>query len=104
MKGFSKNVMRSVYRDLFAIETPALLSRDEFVLKYMPKYARAYSLPTGIRLHKNGRPKMVCKGTFQTQITKRNNIIDSVYSQYVWARQNQIDFDANSRSRQAAGI
>jgi hypothetical protein len=63
-----------------------LLTRDEFVAKYLPQYTRAYNPPVGIRAHidKNGkyRVPMSTRGSIQAQVTKRNNRIDSEYAEY----------------------
>lgn len=59
------------------------LTRDEFIARYFPKYVQPYSLPTGIRINARGRVAMGNKSHRQAQETKRANIVDSHYSQYL---------------------
>ena len=65
------------------LQKPPMLSRDEFVGRYMPQYVRPYEPPSGIRLTHSGRPMMSTKASNQAQVTKRENRIDAAYQEYI---------------------
>lgn len=64
-----------------------ILTREQFVATYYPKYSRPYQSPTGIHTYRNKAGRMVVArstpASYQAQVTKRANIIDESYSQYV---------------------
>ncbi len=74
------NYIQDFFRTL---EFSEPLSREEFTARYFPKYARPYELPPGLRLNSHGRVMMGNKSHRQAQETKRANIVDGHYSQYL---------------------
>lgn len=70
-------------RDFLALEPPAQLSRADFVARYLPRYARDYTPPTGIRLRPDGRPTRTTRGNIQAQVTKRDHRIDEAFAAYL---------------------
>lgn len=83
---------------VIAIPLAPLLTREEFVQKYMPQYAREYEPPRGLRTYthkKTGRivvPQST-RGSINAQVSKRNNRIDDNYKRYkdTWESQNRIN-------------
>lgn len=70
-------------RDLIiALTLPPLLSRADFVAKYLPQYVRDYEPPRGIILRPDGRPTRSTKGSVRAQVTKRDNRINEAYARY----------------------
>lgn len=89
---------------LFPIIKPALLTRQEFVTKYLPKYAQEYRPPIGIRLNARGRPMMSSRGSINAQVTKRERVIDECFVAYLSDYKAAVDFDARCSAPQLAGI
>lgn len=78
--------MNTYIRDLMALPKPPLLTREQFVARYMPQYVKAYTPNYRIRTYvKDGRVRIprVTQGGVKAQVTKRNNRIDSAYADYV---------------------
>lgn len=59
------------------------LSREDFIARFMPKYARPYEAPRGIRLNARGRCIQSTRGSHQAQVTKRENRISEAYARYL---------------------
>lgn len=87
------------------LEVPALLTREGFIAKYFPQYAKSYEPPKGIRLakpkkdEKIGKPITSTKGSIQAQQTRRNHRIDAAYSDYISSRNAVIQMNERSVSR-----
>lgn len=77
------DTMRLIWRDVcLPLEKPALLTREEFIAKYLPQYVEPYRPPTGIRLA-GSRVIVSTPASIKAQVSKRNNRIDLAYSEYV---------------------
>lgn len=72
------------------------MTREEFVAKYLPKYSRPYVAPMGIRLDKQGRPVRSTPGSYQAQVTKRENTIAEVYAAYCSDHSAMVEMDRKS--------
>lgn len=75
-------------RDLIIpLQKPPLLTRGEFVAKYMPQYAGAYRPDYRIRTYvdKHGKIRVphITKGNIQAQNTKRQQRVSDAYAHYV---------------------
>lgn len=90
------SITREICRDLLAYPIPALLSRDDFVARYMPQYRSPYELPSGLRLRRDGRPVKPTRATHDAQVTKRNNLIEAAYAKYAELHKSQAEFDART--------
>lgn len=68
---------------------PVLMTREQFVAQYFPRYVFAYRPPSGIRLSKprpgasHGHVIMSTAGSVKSQETKRTNRIDSAFASYL---------------------
>lgn len=78
--------MKDYFKEFFTIPKSPLLTRDQFVSKYMPQYKNEYHPDYRIRTYTNKKGQLRCpkitKGSIQAQITKRNNRIDAEYGNY----------------------
>lgn len=76
--------MKEWITDLVRELNPTKLSRERFVAKYFPQYVKEWRPDYRIHLRPDGRPtRMPTRGDFKAQTTKRSNIIDREYNQYL---------------------
>lgn len=77
-----KTLKQNWLSDFYSIPIPLLLSREDFIAKYMPQYVRDYTAPTGIRLNKLGYPMRSTSGSFKAQVSKREGKIAEAFQAY----------------------